>query len=59
MAALLDKSMEIDLFQPPVLAHTKPLYNNPIDFCKQYSTLHPQGLTAKFSNHFPPVLYPI
>lgn len=59
MAPLLDKSMEIDLFQPPVLTHTKPVYNNPIDFSKQYPTLHPQGLVAKFLNHSPPVLYPL
>jgi len=58
MAPLLDKSMEIDLFQPPVLTHTKPAYNNPIDFCKQYSTSHPQGLMAKFLNHSHPILYP-
>lgn len=53
MAPLLDESMEIDLFQPPVLTHTKPVYNNPIDFSKQYSTLHPQGLMAKIFKSFP------
>lgn len=39
------------MFQPPVLEHTMPAYNKPIDFYKQYSSLLPQGLLAGFLNH--------